>query len=148
MKKILLFLAILSLQSCFVINTRKINVQKASVQHWSGGVYGRTGSNYRIEIKTDSTWIPDSIFFKHAAYPLHHGGNTNAQYNYTNGSYFIRISESRVEEMWIPEKVQSKQKPIVIPDFDGIILLKMKRKNKTKEIIIKDLEHLESLNYP
>lgn len=141
-------MAILSLQSCSVINTRKMSVQKASVQHWSGGVYGRTGSNYYIEIKTDSTWIPDSIYFKHTAYPLHHWGNTNAQYSYKNGVYSIRVSESRVEDIWNPVKEQSKEKPIVIPEFDGIILLKMKRNNKTKELIIKDLKHLESLNYP
>jgi hypothetical protein len=148
MKYFLLFLAILSLQSCSVNNTTKMSVQKASVQHWSGGVYGRTGSNYYIDIKADSTWIPDSIYFKHAAYPLHHGGNTNAQYSYTKGKYSIRVSESRVEELWNPNKEQNKAKTNEIPEFDGIILVKMKRNNKTKGLIIKDLKHLESLNYP
>jgi hypothetical protein len=157
-KVLFLLLLLLSGTGC---SAQLFKLIKATRQHWSGGVAGRSGIYYAISIETGlKNAVPDTVWINNIAYPLDFSGKNNA-YKRTFDSvahkitYSISAEEVHNELNMRPypikkDTVKKAQAPIVKPvrQFKGAALISYRHKHKQRFFTVNSFTDLKPLNYP
>ncbi|MFN3918015.1 MAG: hypothetical protein ACK4K0_09765 [Flavobacteriales bacterium] len=133
-------------------------LKSATSQNWSGGIAGRYGSNYYLELESKVAIIPDSIYIDNNCYKLIHSnraddGNIWFRSNESN-TYKIIVKQTRQHkepvpvDLHNPKKEQKQMAVCAVKTFEGKALLVYTVGEKRKEIVIKEFTRLTPINYP
>lgn len=134
-------------------------VLSATQQSWAGGVKGRAGVNYVIELATMPNVIPDTVWLGKTPYPIivrdaqavmPGGDNATVVKEKKQWRYVIRIGEDLSE--WHPvdeTAVDNRPKPSTkAPLYDGKAYIVYTFKSKRNDVAIHDFMRLEPIHYP
>ncbi|HTA26929.1 MAG TPA: hypothetical protein VK809_04025 [Bacteroidia bacterium] len=140
------------------VTAQSFKTIKATRQHWAGGVVGRFGINYFIELATSShTSIPDTVWINGYVYPIS-SFSSNGQYSKKTDSvtheihYSILVSEAHDQYANKRYPNQKKDtitaKPLHLRAFEGAALISYRYKKKQRFFTVKSFTDLKQLNYP
>jgi hypothetical protein len=143
---------------CLTCFAQPFKVVKATRQKWSGGVAGRWGINYYIEIKTNlKTPLPDTLWINNTTYPLDFSGKS-----YSNKCTFDSVTHKIVFEISVSEEHNDsfRRGPLVKKDtakkgqekptrqFQGVALISYSYQKKQHFLTINSFSELKPIEYP
>ncbi len=144
------------------VNAQKIKILSSTLQRWSGGVAGHSGSNYSFEIEFSGYHtepVPDTIWLDRQPRPLLVANaadlstaNTRRKRKKNAVAYTITESTSKSEENlnYYPTPLKSEHKPAHPPvNYKGAALLSYHYNGKQYYFEIpKIMKQLTPINYP
>ncbi len=156
--KIGLLVLNICLASVSFVTAQAFKTIKATRQHWAGGVVGRSGINYLIEVATSShTSIPDTVWINGYVYPIT-AFSSSGQYTKKTDSvtheihYSILVSEAHdqyANKRYLNQKKDTAiAKPLHLRPFEGAALISYHYKKKQHFFMVKSFTDLKQLNYP
>jgi hypothetical protein len=133
-------------------------VVKATRQHWAGGVVGRSGITYRIELETKSPGMtPDTVWINGYVYPID-SFRKDGQYikAFDSATRKIKFSILVGEQHDSPNRRMPNQPQITEPKKQehirateaGTALISYMHKKKQHFFTVKSFTELKQLNYP
>jgi len=132
---------------------QKVRVIKATSQGWSGGVAGSYGTNYSIEIKSDSRITIDSIYVNRQGIEMEDNANGpgTVVFDSLNHTYTINAIESHQEDQYPDptnlDKVSSSTTPS-LRHYVGDALIIYEYKGMKQLYSVKQFQSLPPIDYP
>lgn len=129
------------------------------MQEWSGGVAGRYGYNYYLEIDSRSDLRIDSIYIKGYCYSLKNSNRADDGYFWyrRDNKYHVVVKQSFNENInHIRPYNSNEEKPVEKnkaptckpPQYSGKAMLIYYQKNKRKTLVVEEFERLPGQRYP
>ena len=157
MKKFKTTIFLLSILFCSLCSSQAFQTVSATRQPWSGGVVGRHGIYYKLELETKlKSALPDTIWINNVYYPLDFSGKNIGYKRVVDSAkhlivYYISVSESHFDPTRnspLVKKDTAASAPMHIRHFEGAAMLSYRQKRKQHFFIVKSFTELKTLNYP
>ncbi len=156
MKQFKILILFLTISGSNICTAQAFKIIKATSQRWTGGVVGRSGTNYLVEIEAiRKSNIPDTVWIHDVSYPidfLHKDGNCRRQIDSATKKvdYTISIGElhNDTNKQHLPaekDTMPAPQKPA--RHFEGAAVISYKMRHKQRFFIIKTFTVLKPMNY-
>jgi len=141
------------------LSAQKVVLKRASMQEWSGGVAGRYGYNYYLEIESKEDLVIDSIYIKGYCFSLKNSNRADDGYFWyrRENKYNVVVKQAfnksidhiRPHNPNEEKPVEKEKQPVCKPpELNGKALLVYYHKGKRKTLIVEAFETLPGQRYP